>query len=72
MKTAATFCNQHIFGSTNRTKRVEISDIAEIGGKRGHVTKIGRKYVEVLIYGGKRLKVDPLADGVTWTGEQHN
>ena len=59
--------------STGRIARaVELGDIVEIDGRRGYVASIGRKYVNVRVYGGKLTKIDPLAVGPVWTGETHN
>lgn len=70
MITAKTFYDA--FSTTGTVARtVEIGDIVEIDGRRGHVVALGRKYVTVLIYGGKRIKVSPLAANIVWTGETH-
>lgn len=70
MKTAHTFYDP--FSTTGTFARaVEISDIVEVAGKRGYVTSLGRKYMTVRIYGGKSVKVSPLAADVVFTGETH-
>ena len=70
MKTAHTYFD--LFSTTGTLVRaVEISDIVEVAGKRGYVASLGRKYVTVRIYGGKLVKVSPLAADVVFTGETH-
>lgn len=70
MKTAHTYYNP--FSTTGTCARaVEISDVVEVAGKRGYVAALGRKYISVRIYGGKIVKVDPLAADVVFTGETH-
>ena len=67
--TARTFYNA--FSSGVCARAVELGDIVEINGRRGYVASIGRKYVNVRIYGGKLTQIDPLAIGPVWTGETH-
>ena len=70
MKTAHTYYDP--FSTTGTFARgVELSDIVEVAGKRGYVAALGRKYIKVRIYGGKLVKVSPLAADVVFTGETH-
>jgi hypothetical protein len=49
-----------VFYNPAGSVRVDIGQHFMIGDRKGFATKLGRKYVEVLIYGGKRVKVDPI------------
>ena len=70
MITAKTFYDA--FSDTGiHCRHVELSDIVEIDGHRGYVAALGRKYIQVRVYGGKLIKLNPLANSIVWTGEQH-
>lgn len=69
MKTVHTFYDPSVSGVCART--VEIGDIVEVAGKRGHVVSLGRKYIKVAIYRGKHVTVSPFAADVVFTGETH-
>lgn len=49
-----------LYYSPAKAVNVEIGQHFEVDGRKGHATLLGRKYVTVLLYGGPRVKVDPL------------
>lgn len=55
------FQTEKTFHRDGRIAHVSIGQHFEVPGKgKGHAVSLGRKYVEVLIYGGKRVKICPL------------
>jgi hypothetical protein len=54
----------------SKAVKVEIGMIAVIEGRRGYVTNLGRKYIEVLLYNGPRKK-KLVPTEIEFTGEFH-
>lgn len=46
----------------NGAARVVIGQHFMVNGRKGHAVNLGTKYVEVAIYAGPRVKVDPLTN----------
>ena len=58
------------FSTKHGAVHVEIGRHFMIEGRKGHAVNLGRKYVEVLIYGGPRVKIDPTVNRPLATSHQ--